>query len=93
MSEEDLDTAIDDTWKAGKTGLLWRLCFIKNVYLGDTNEMNVSACLIQTVNGGFTYGTNEGSKSPDQASRAGCPRSSHLSNSTNSFALLEAGQP
>jgi putative transposase len=39
LSETELDTAIDDAQKADETRLVRRLCFIKNVYLGDTNEM------------------------------------------------------
>jgi transposase len=39
LSEVELDTAIDDAQKADETRLVRRLCFIKSVYLGDTNEM------------------------------------------------------
>jgi putative transposase len=39
LSEKELDTAIDEAQKADETRLVRRLCFIKNVYLGDTNEM------------------------------------------------------
>ena len=39
LSEDELDTAIDDAQKADETRLIRRLCFIKNVYLSDTNKM------------------------------------------------------
>ena len=39
LSEEQLDKAIDDAQKADETRLVRRLCFVKNVFLGDTDEM------------------------------------------------------
>jgi transposase len=36
LSEEELDTAIDDAQKADETRLVRRLCLIKNLYAGDS---------------------------------------------------------
>ncbi len=36
LSERDLDKAIDDAQKADETPLVRRLCFVKNLYVGET---------------------------------------------------------
>jgi len=38
LSEEELEQAIKDAQKADETRLVRRLCFIKNLYQGDTRE-------------------------------------------------------
>jgi putative transposase len=38
LSEEELDRAIEDAQKADETRLVRRLCFVKNLYQGDTRE-------------------------------------------------------
>ncbi|WP_425461908.1 helix-turn-helix domain-containing protein [Natronosalvus hydrolyticus] len=39
LPEHQLDEAINEAQKAGETRLVRRLCFIKNVSLGDTDKM------------------------------------------------------
>jgi transposase len=39
LSEDQLDTAIDDAQKADETRLVRRLCFIKNLYFGDSTKI------------------------------------------------------
>lgn len=38
LSEEELNQAIDEAQKANETRLVRRLCFVKNLYEGDTQE-------------------------------------------------------
>ncbi|MFA9416364.1 hypothetical protein [Natrinema sp. HArc-T2] len=38
LSEKELDQAIEAAQKADETRLVRRLCFIKNLYQGDTRE-------------------------------------------------------
>ncbi len=38
LSEEELDTAINEAQKADETRLVRRLCFVKNLYAGDLLE-------------------------------------------------------
>ncbi|WP_166033631.1 hypothetical protein [Haloplanus aerogenes] len=38
LSEEELEQAITDAQKAGETCLVRRLCYVKNLYQGDTRE-------------------------------------------------------
>ncbi|MDQ2052617.1 IS630 family transposase [Natronolimnohabitans sp. A-GB9] len=38
LSEEELDQAIESAQEADETRLVRRLCYIKNLYLGDTRE-------------------------------------------------------
>ena len=60
LSEDELDTAIDDAQKADETRLVRRLCFIKNVYLGDTNEMAARRVGVSHPTGGrWLQGWNE----------------------------------
>lgn len=61
LSEGELDTAIDDAQKADETRLVRRLCFIKNVYLGDTNEMAARRVGVSHPTGGrWLQAWNEG---------------------------------
>ena len=39
LSEKRLDTAINDAQKADETRLVRRLCFIKNLYFGDSTKI------------------------------------------------------
>jgi len=38
LTEEELDYAITDAQKADETSLVRRLCYVKNLYQGDTRE-------------------------------------------------------
>lgn len=38
LSEEELEQAIEDAQKADETRLVRRLCYVKNLYAGDTRE-------------------------------------------------------
>ena len=39
LSEEELTEAIAEAQKADETRLVRRLCFVKNLYQGDTREL------------------------------------------------------
>jgi len=74
LSEDGLDTAIDDAQKADETRLVRRLCFIKNVYLGDTNEMAARRVGVSHPTGGrWLQAWNKGGVEGLRPSFAGGP--------------------
>ncbi|MCW8173377.1 transposase [Natrialba swarupiae] len=94
LSETQLDEAINEAQKADETRLVRRLCFIKNVSLGDTDKMaarRVGAS--QPTGGRWLKAWNEGGVDGLRPSFAGGrPRSSPLNSLTSSL-HLEDGQP
>jgi transposase len=52
LSEAQLDDAINDAQKADETRLVRRLCFIKNVFFGDTDEMAARRVGVSQPTGG-----------------------------------------
>jgi transposase len=95
LSEEQLDEAINEAQKADETRLVRRLCFIKNVYLGDTDEMaarRVGAS--QPTGGRWLKAWNDGGVDGLRPRFAG-GRPAKLSPEqfAEFFALLEDGQP
>ncbi|TMT87008.1 IS630 family transposase [Haloterrigena sp. H1] len=95
LSEKQLDEAINEAQKADETRLVRRLCFIKNVSLGDTDKMaarRVGAS--QPTGGRWLKAWNEGGVDGLRPSFAG-GRPAKLSSEQfdEFFTLLEDGQP
>jgi transposase len=95
LSEEQLDKAIDDAQKADETRLVRRLCFIKNVFLGDTDEMaarRVGAS--QPTGGRWLKAWNEDAVDGLRPRFAGGqPAKLSPEQFEEFFSLLEEGQP
>jgi transposase len=52
LSESELDQAIEEAQKGDETRLVRRLCFIKNVFFGDTDEMAARRVGVSQPTGG-----------------------------------------
>jgi len=95
LSEQELDEAINDAQKADETRLVRRLCFIKNVLLGDTDAIAARRVGVSQPTGGrWLTAWNEGGVDGLRPSFAG-GRPAKLSPEQfeEFFALLEDGQP
>ena len=95
LSEQQLDEAINEAQKADETRLVRRLCFIKNVSLGDTDKMaarRVGAS--QPTGGRWLKAWNEGGVDGLHPNFAGGPPAKLSSEQFDEFfTLLKEGQP
>ena len=95
LSEAQLDDAINDAQKADETRLVRRLCFIKNVFFGDTDEMAARRVGVSQPTGGrWLKAWNDGGVDGLRPRFAG-GRPAKLSPAQfeEFFTLLEDGQP
>ena len=95
LSEDQLDAAINEAQKADETRLVRRLCFIKNLYVGDTTKLAARRVGVSRQTGDrWLAGWNEASIDGLRPSFAG-GRPAKLSPEQfeEFFSLLEEGQP
>jgi len=95
LSEQQLDDAINDAQKADETRLVRRLCFIKNIFLDDTETLAARRVGVSQPTGGrWLKAWNEGGVDRLRPRFAG-GRPAKLSPDQfeEFFALLEEGQP
>ena len=95
LSGEQLDTAINDAQKADETRLVRRLCFIKNLYFGDSTKIAAQRVGVSRFTGDrWLARWNEDGVDGLRASFAG-GRPAKLSPDQfeEFFSLLEEGQP
>ncbi|MDJ1433816.1 IS630 family transposase [Halostagnicola sp. A-GB9-2] len=95
MSEDQLDSAINEAQKADETRLVRRLCFIKNLYFGDATKVAAQRVGVSRHTGDrWLAGWNEASVGGLRPSFAG-GRPAKLSPEQfeEFFTLLEEGQP
>jgi transposase len=95
LSENQLDAAIDDVQKADETRLVRRLCFVKNVYLGDTNRMAARRVGVSHPTGGrWLDAWNKSGVDGLRPNFAGGPPAKLAADQREEFfALLKEGQP
>ena len=95
LSEDQLDRAINEAQKTDETRLVRRLCFVKNLYLGDTTKLAARRVGVSRHTGDrWLAGWNEESVDGLRPSFAG-GRPAKLSPDQfeEFFTLLEDGQP
>jgi len=95
VSEKKLDEAMNEAQKADETRLVRRLCFIKNVYLGDTDKIAARRVGVSQPTGGrWLEAWNRGGVDGLRPNFAG-GRPAKLSPEqfAEFFALLKEGQP
>jgi len=95
LSEKELDDAINEAQKADETRLVRRLCFIKNVSFGDTDEIAARRVGVSQPTGGrWLKAWNEAGVDGLRPSFAGGRPAKLSSEQFNEFfSLLEDGQP
>jgi len=91
LTETELDQAVEDAQKADETRLVRRLCFVKNLYHGDTRmEAGDRVGISKSTTGRWAaHGTMEVLKGSDHASAAVGRRSSLLYSLMNYVILLK----
>ena len=95
LSDDQLDTVIDDAQKADETRLVRRLCFIKNLYFGDSTKIAAQRVGVSRHSGDRRLaGWNDAGVDGLRPSFAG-GRPAKLSSEQfeEFFSLLEEGQP
>lgn len=95
LSEAELDRAIEDAQKADETRLVRRLCFVKNLYQGDTrkqagNRVGISLSTTQRWARAWNDGGVEGLR---PSFGGGRPPKLSTAQFEELCALLEEGQP
>ena len=95
LSEEGLDEAINEAQKADETRLVRRLCFIKNVYFGDTDKIAARRVGVSQPSGGrWLKAWNRGGVDGLRPNFAGGPPTKLSPEQFEEFfTLLEEGQP
>jgi len=95
LSDDQLDTAIDDAQKADETRLVRRLCFIRNLYFGDSTKIAAQRVGVSRHSGDrWLAAWNDAGVDGLRPSFAG-GRPAKLSSEQfeEFFTLLEEGQP
>ena len=95
LSEGGLDEAINEAQKADETRLVRRLCFIKNVYFGDTDKIAARRVGVSQPTGGrWLKAWNKGGVDGLRPNFAGgAPAKLSPEQFKEFFTLLEEGQP
>ncbi|MFA9427058.1 transposase [Natronorubrum sp. A-ect3] len=89
LSETQFDDAINEAQKADETHLVRRLCFIKNVSLGDTDKMAARRVGVSQPTGGrWLNASNEGRVDGLRPSFAGRPPAKLSSEEFDELALV-----
>jgi len=95
LSGEQLDTAINDAQKADETRLVRRLCFIKNLYFGDSTKIAAQRVGVSRFTGDrwLAEWNEDGVDGLRPSFAGGRPAKLSPDQFEEFFTLLEEGQP